>query len=132
MTGYRVAHYHARKVIGSTCASCGTRTQVHAALRRDTPADRLVRDGYGVYSTDPARDYIALCSGCHAAYDNEPPAGMLSQPSAAARLAVSVGALRAYVHRGHLAKHGGHNRAWYPVDQVERLAARLSTGWRAW
>lgn len=132
MTGYGAAHYHARKHIGRTCGSCGTRTHVHAALRRDTPAERLMRDAYGVYSTDPARDYIALCSGCHAAYDNAPPAGMLSQAGTAARLALSIGALRAYVCRGHLTKHGSENRAWYPADQVEHLAARLATGWRAW
>ena len=62
---YDRVHYAARKLIAAVCERCGGQP-VQAALRIDTPPERLRVDGRPgtAYSTDPT-DYTALCVPCH-------------------------------------------------------------------
>jgi hypothetical protein len=68
---YLNVHYVARKLLsGEPCTYCGSTTKIEAALRPDTPAERLIAaDTTGwLYSLNPY-DYFALCLACHRRLD---------------------------------------------------------------
>lgn len=63
---YYTVHRRARKQMADTCARCGDRERLEAALKPSTPAERLLTCKYkGLRYSANLNDYEALCVPCH-------------------------------------------------------------------